>query len=40
MVETVGTYGVRKTILIGQESYYIDLPVKVSGTANTLIKAV
>ena len=39
MVETVGTYGVRKTILIGQESYYIALPVKVSGTANTVIKA-
>ena len=39
MVETVGTYGVRKTILIGQESYYVALPVKVSGTANTVIKA-
>lgn len=39
MVETVGTYGVRKTILIGQESYYIALPVRVSGTANTVIKA-
>lgn len=39
MVETVGTYGVRKTILIGQESYYIALPVKVSGTASTVIKA-
>lgn len=39
MVEKVGTYGVRKTILIGQESYYIALPCKVKGTANSVIKA-
>jgi hypothetical protein len=39
MVTKVGDYGTRKTILIGQESYYIALPVKVSGTANTVIKA-
>lgn len=39
MVEKVGTYGVRKTILIGQESYYIALPCKVTGTANGVIKA-
>jgi hypothetical protein len=39
MVEKVGTYGVRKTILIGQESYYIALPCVVTGTANGVIKA-
>lgn len=33
------TYGNRKTILIGQDSYYITLPVKLSGTANTTLKA-
>ena len=32
-------YGNRKTILIGQDSYYIALPVKLSGTANTTLKA-
>lgn len=39
MVTKVGTYSTRKTILIGQESYYIALPVVVSGSANTVIKA-
>lgn len=39
MVETVGTYGVQKNILIGQESYYLALPVKISGTANATVKA-
>lgn len=39
MVEKTGTYGVRKNILIGQESYYIALPVVVSGSANGVIKA-
>lgn len=39
MVTKTGEYGVRKTILIGQESYYIALPVKVSGSANAVIKA-
>lgn len=39
MVEKVGEYGVRKTILIGQESYYLALPVKLSGDANTTVKA-
>ena len=39
MVEKVGTYGVRKTILIGQESYYIALPCVVKGTANSVVKA-
>lgn len=39
MVEQVGTYGVRKTILIGQETYYLALPVIISGTANTVVKA-
>lgn len=33
------TYGNRKTILIGQDSYYIALPVKLSGTANATLKA-
>lgn len=32
-------YGNRKTILIGQDSFHIALPVVVSGTANTVIKA-
>lgn len=39
MVEKTGTYGVRKTILIGQESYYIALPCRVSGTPSSVIKA-
>jgi predicted acyltransferase (DUF342 family) len=39
MVTKVGEYGVRKTILIGQESYYAALPVKLSGTANAVVKA-
>ena len=33
------TYGNRKTILIGQDSYYIALPVKLTGDANATIKA-
>ena len=33
------TYGNRKFILIGQDSYYIALPVKLSGSANGTIKA-
>lgn len=33
------TYVNRKTIMIGQDSYYIALPIVVSGTANTVIKA-
>lgn len=39
MVEKVNDYGVRKTILIGQESYYAALSVKVSGEANAVVKA-
>lgn len=39
MVEKVGNYGTRKTIMIGQDSYYIALGCKVSGTANAVIKA-
>lgn len=39
MVTKTGEYGVRKSILIGQESYYIALPVRVSGSANAVIKA-
>lgn len=39
MVTKVGEYGTRKTILIGQESYYLALPVVVSGSANATIKA-
>lgn len=33
------TYGNRKFILIGQDSYYIALPVKLSGSANATLKA-
>lgn len=33
------TYGNRKFILIGQDSYYIALPVKLSGNANATLKA-
>lgn len=32
-------YGNRKFILIGQDSYYIALPVQLSGSANGTIKA-
>lgn len=39
MVEKIATYNTRKTIMIGQESYYIALPVKISGTANATVKA-
>lgn len=39
MVKKVGTYSVPKNIMIGQDSYYLALPVVVSGTANTTIKA-
>lgn len=39
MVEKVATYGTRKTIMIGQDSYYIALGCKVSGDANGVIKA-
>lgn len=39
MVENVGNYVVQKNILVGQESYYIALPVRVSGDANATIKA-
>lgn len=33
------TYGNTKNILIGQASYYIALPVRLSGTAKTTIEA-
>ena len=33
------TYVNRKTIMIGQDSYYIALPIVVSGSANGTIKA-
>ena len=33
------SYVNRKTILIGQDSYYIALPVKLTGDANAIIKA-
>ena len=39
MVEKIATYNTRKTIMIGQESYYIALPVKITGTANATVKA-
>lgn len=35
MVEKVATYGVRKNILIGQESFYIALPAQVTNTGLT-----
>jgi len=39
MVEKVNDYAVRKTVLIGQESYYLAVPVKLSGSANAVLKA-
>lgn len=39
MVEKIGEYGTRKTIVIGQESYYIALPAIFNGSANAVIKA-
>ena len=39
MIEQTGTYGVRKNILIGQESYFKALPAIVKGSANAVIKA-
>ena len=36
---TTETYGNVKNILIGQASYYIALPVVLSGTKNTTIEA-
>lgn len=36
---TKETYGNVKNILIGQDSYHIALPVKLSGSANAVIKA-
>lgn len=33
------SYGNRKTILIGQDSYYIALPVKLTGSASATLKA-
>jgi hypothetical protein len=35
----IGEFGTRKTIMIGQDSYYLALPVVVSGSANATIKA-
>ena len=39
MVEKTGSYGTRKTIMIGQDSYYIALPIVLSGSPNDVIKA-
>lgn len=39
LVKKVGSYGTPKNILIGQESYYVALPVVLSGSANGLLKA-
>lgn len=39
MVEKVAEYATRKTIMIGQDSYYLALPCVVSGSANATIKA-
>lgn len=33
------SYGNRKTILISQDSYHVALPVKLTGSANTVMKA-
>lgn len=33
------SYGNKKTILISQDSYNVSLPVKLSGSANAVIKA-
>lgn len=33
------SYGNEKNILIGQDSYYIALPVKLTGDANAVLKA-
>lgn len=38
MIKTT-VYGNRKTILIGQDSFHIALPVMLTGTANATIKA-
>lgn len=38
MIETK-VYGNRKTIMIGQDSYYIALPVLLTGSNNAVIKA-
>lgn len=38
MIETK-TYGNRKTILIGQDSYYAALPCVVNGTEGEVVKA-
>lgn len=35
----VGEFGTRKTIMIGQDSYYLAMPCKLSGEANAVIKA-
>lgn len=36
---TKKSYGNRKTILIAQDSYHVSLPVKLSGSANAVLKA-
>lgn len=33
------SYTTRKTILIGQDSYYVALPVRITGDANAVVKA-
>lgn len=39
LVQKTGTYGTRKSIMIGQDSFYLALGCVVSGTANSTIKA-
>lgn len=39
LVEKTGEYGVRKSIMIGQDSYYLALGCKVRGTPKHVIKA-
>lgn len=39
LVTKTGTFGTRKTIMIGQDSYYLALPCVITGSANATIKA-
>lgn len=39
LVKHSGSYSTPKNILIGQESYYMALPIVVSGSANATLKA-
>lgn len=39
LVKHSGSYSTPKNVLIGQESYYIALPIVLSGSANATLKA-